>query len=287
MSKAVYKYKKNSADKVLSLKECQQYLIKLLEKFSLFCRDFNIDFFLLWGSLLGAKRDNKMIPWDDDVDIGVTDDTFSKFLQNINHLSEYGIDYLYFAKNSKMYSNEIRLFLAGFYKIQETNLKQYMTPLCIDVFVANKINANMNQDLKTKFESKIKRTINILIRKEAIWKSQSILKYLLRSIQKMFLYVYSTKRLHKRLEKLCKALYNGSGDYQYCFPETLHNQKSWLKTYNKQCFEQLEYISFEKLNISIPSLSDEILNINYGDWKTPVDRTSGKVFKELFIHRNC
>lgn len=285
MCKAVYPYKEIDTDETVSLSECQKYLVRLLDKFSMFCQDYKIDFFLLWGSLLGAKRNNKMIPWDDDIDIGVTDETFARLLTNANHLSNYGINYLHYTKNSKMYSNEIRLFLPGFYKIQETNFKQYMTPVCIDVFVANKINSDINYGQKTKCELKIKRTINILVKKEAIWKSQTTLKYLLRSIQKVFLSIHSTKRLHKRLERLCKELYNGSGDYQYCFPETLHNKKSWLKTYDKKSFEKLENILFENVYVSIPSSSEEILRINYGDWKTPVDRTSGKVFQELFIYR--
>lgn len=285
MRKAVIKYKKNSKDEFLSLKECQQYLIRLLEKFSLFCRDYKIDFFLLWGSLLGAKRNSKIIPWDDDIDIGVTDEVFAKLLHNAPHLHEYGIDYLHFSKNSKMYSNEIRLFIPGFYKIQETNFNQYMTPVCIDVFIANKINKDINPRKKLKLEFKLKKTINILIKKEAIWRSKTTFKYLLRYTQKIFYIFYPTKYLHKKLEKMCNSLYDGCGQFEYCFPETLHNQKSWLKTYKSECFDTLESILFENIHVSIPSLSDEILKLNYGEWEKPIDRTGGEVFNERFFYR--
>ena len=285
MKKAVYKYRDKESDLLLSLKEGQQYLINLLGQFSLFCRDHKIEFFLLWGTLLGAKREGKMIPWDDDIDIGVTDDNYLKLVGCLNDLKNYGIDFLHFSCTKKMYSNEIRLYIPGFYKLQESNVGKYITPLCIDVFVANKINTQIDVDLKKQLEKQIKSTIQKLIKKEGIWKSKNLFKYCIRKIEHLILSIHSTKHLHLKLKELCEVLYNHNGDYQYCFPETLHNQNSWLKTYQKNCFENLEKATFENLDICIPSKSDEILELNYGDWKTPKDRSNGHVYNEVLIYR--
>ena len=285
MKRAVLKYKPLEGDKELNLSQCQSYLVSLLSEVVVFFNDNNIDYFLLWGTLLGAKRNGKMIPWDDDIDIGVTKENYEKLLNNLDKLSNYRIKYLHYSKNSKMYTNEIRVYLDGYYRIQQSNFRSYLTPLCIDIFVAEKIDCNMDSNTKKNFERKFKKTIDLLIQKEAIWKSTNTLKAIMRSIIKCALFLIPTKCLHRRLEKLSSKLYQDDNDYYFCFPETLHNPKSYLKTYDKSMFETTFESSFENIKVRIPSLSNQLLEINYGEWQIPKDRTNGDVFKEKFILR--
>lgn len=54
------------------LDEHQQMAVKALEELKKICDKHNIKFYLLAGSALGAVRHKGMIPWDDDVDVGLT-----------------------------------------------------------------------------------------------------------------------------------------------------------------------------------------------------------------------
>ena len=51
------------------LKKIQAIELDLVAKFDVFCKKFNLHYFLIGGSLLGAVRHHGFIPWDDDMDI--------------------------------------------------------------------------------------------------------------------------------------------------------------------------------------------------------------------------
>ncbi len=52
--------------------EIQGILLGLLRAFDTICRKYDAEYFLTGGSALGAIRHNGFIPWDDDIDLGMT-----------------------------------------------------------------------------------------------------------------------------------------------------------------------------------------------------------------------
>ena len=61
------------------VEKIQKILLSMMEDIDLVCRENDIPYMLVGGSLLGAVRHNGFIPWDDDMDLGMTGENFKKF----------------------------------------------------------------------------------------------------------------------------------------------------------------------------------------------------------------
>lgn len=65
----------------LSLEELKAIELDILKAFDRFCKEHNIRYFLGFGTLLGAIRYKKFIPWDDDIDVLVPREDYDRLLR--------------------------------------------------------------------------------------------------------------------------------------------------------------------------------------------------------------
>lgn len=71
----------NREDGETPLRQCQLVMLRMLKIFDFLCAKHQIQYFLIGGSLLGAIRHKGFIPWDDDLDVGMTRDNYENFIQ--------------------------------------------------------------------------------------------------------------------------------------------------------------------------------------------------------------
>lgn len=64
-----------------TLRQCQLVMIRMLKILDYLCSKHQIEYFLTGGTLLGAIRHKGFIPWDDDVDVGMTRSSYEKFIE--------------------------------------------------------------------------------------------------------------------------------------------------------------------------------------------------------------
>ncbi len=62
-----------------NLREIQLCEFDVLKEIKRICDKYNIEYFLAYGTMLGAVRHKGFIPWDDDIDINMTMKEFRKF----------------------------------------------------------------------------------------------------------------------------------------------------------------------------------------------------------------
>ena len=111
--------------KELTLQELKEIEFGILKKFDAFCKENNIKYYFAYGTLLGAIRYKKFIPWDDDVDVLVPREDYNRLISLYKDSEQYRLfafeknkNYLYpFAKLCDMttlkdehgYNNGIKL----------------------------------------------------------------------------------------------------------------------------------------------------------------------------------
>lgn len=65
--------------KELSCDEFKQIQIQILSEIKIFCEKNGLNYYLAYGTLLGAVRHQGFIPWDDDIDIVMPRIDYLKF----------------------------------------------------------------------------------------------------------------------------------------------------------------------------------------------------------------
>lgn len=65
----------------LTIKETQEILLSVMIDFDAFCRKEGLNYYMIGGTMLGAYRHHGFIPWDDDIDVGMTRDEYEKFIK--------------------------------------------------------------------------------------------------------------------------------------------------------------------------------------------------------------
>lgn len=70
------------------LEEIHKMLINGLTHFDDVCRKYNIKYSLHGGALLGAERNQKLIPWDDDLDLTMEREEYNRLLDIIDEIDD-------------------------------------------------------------------------------------------------------------------------------------------------------------------------------------------------------
>lgn len=70
--------------KELGITEIKKLALDILKSIALFCDTNQLQYFLAYGTMLGAVRHHGFIPWDDDIDIIMPRPDYEKFLKTYN-----------------------------------------------------------------------------------------------------------------------------------------------------------------------------------------------------------
>lgn len=240
----------------------KRILINILDEFILLCENNNLKYTLLGGSVLGAIRHQGIIPWDDDIDIGMPRPDYNKFLS----IANYSLNKKY--KMVSMY-NEDR-FCYPFTKLYDTEttlieFKDYpfIYGIHIDIFPLDGIPKELN----------IRKAIIPSIQKRRnaagfLAKAESSLNYKIKHLLAYFWYHFLYKNSHSSLME-CENLaqkYPINKEH-----DIINHYGAWgeKEISDYSWFFPLKEYTFEGRKVWGPNNFDAYLTKMYGNYMTP------------------
>ena len=230
------------------------------------CDDNDIQYFLIGGTLLGAVRHGSIIPWDDDLDIGILRDDYERFIRVCKkELSEPFI--LCTTETEECYGFPFaKIRLKGTKFIEETNPDDMYQGIFVDVFPVDVLpNGQIQQFLQRHMLNFLKVALLYKCRYKLDFSNSSRLPVLL---------VRCFAQLPKQL--IVKRLYKWQTRYNKSMAPKYYVNLCSSYVYGKERFPKdslsspLPKAFLGETEFTTPNNPEEILSLLYGDyWKLP------------------
>lgn len=220
-----------------NLRVIQKANAKLLEMFDLICRENNLQYWIDFGTLLGAVRHNGFIPWDDDIDLGMARDDYEKLIELFSNGFPQNPDLvLEFENNGKN-----KCFVKISHKKSEN--------LFLDIFPYDFYHSKLTENEKLELSERI-----VQERKPKPFGTDVSTN----TMRDYFKKITNEKILENGIVDITKepAIFMGID-----FP---HNWKN--KAYDWENIFPLKEINFENKQFFAPNMPEKVLESIYGDY---------------------
>lgn len=244
------------------LKLCE---LNILDCFISLCEKYNLRYFLVGGSCLGAVRHKGFIPWDDDIDVAMPRADYDKFID----IAQENLPENLFLQCSKT-EPDYRL---DFAKIRNTN-----TTFIESASKNLNINKGIYMDVfpidGVPEKKRDKRLLNLhkfiaknYLSKDYCRTNQSKAKWV---IKKSTIWVFCILNGFQSPQKVLSKLEKHYRKYRYedCGQVVCHGGV-WKEreVHPRSQFGNGRKVIFDGRNVIVPENTEEYLKSQYGDWK--------------------
>lgn len=245
----------------LTLDELKKIEFDILKHFDAFCKEHNIRYFLAYGTLLGAIRYKKFIPWDDDVDVLVPREDYERLLKIYEDNAKYklfafekdGVFHYPFAKLCDLSTRKI---------LPEFRNSDAIPGVEIDIFPLDCWHSSYESAQK---EAKsIYKEISFLqasqLKKSPVKKR---FKSLLWQIVSIYAKICTDKYFNKRIVKKSKANNKDNPDFVGSKSWCIYGERGIIPA---EAFADVILVEFEGEMFPAPVGYDTYLTCLYGDY---------------------
>ena len=240
--------------------EFQNQLLNIMVDIDKFCNKYDIDYCLMAGSALGAERHHGFIPWDDDIDIYMTEEDYCKFRQRFNSCNDLKQKYYLqeWGKTNKKNNTfitmaKVRMNGSMIYEKAYEGWKMHQG-LFVDIFILHKTSSSI-----------LKQKMQYIWSEAVVLKGLQVRKYKAKSFKEKillsFIKIIPAKwLLNWGLSKTYKY-YKKNVDFYHGFIDTRSFSRA---VYKKNVFFPTKYVDFENIKLRVPAQNEEYLKIQFG-----------------------
>lgn len=256
------------------LRDIQKLAFILLEELDKICKENDINYFVMGGTIIGSVRHKGFIPWDDDVDIGMMRKDYDKLR-------------LVLEENDKL---EILEFynLNNYYRIPKVVLRGSKTKLAMDIILFDysnfeDYNLPANASLETKYTLVWKKQMKIrrkYVRRLKWFKLSNMDVHNTDLIHKAEHYEKATEITQKYID-MCNYHYDDGDVIIWGVDNFTSKAPDKRRLYTKESIFPLCEIEFEGKMFPAPADYMDMIVREAGDiWTFPNDVGNPKFFNE-------
>ena len=255
------KYMRDGLEDEYGILELQNKILEIAEYIDAFCQEYDIDYCLMGGSALGAKRHGGFIPWDDDLDIFMTPDNYEKFREKFLKYGDHEKFYLQErGRTKKGYVSVPKFRMNGTLYCEElTKDWDIHQGIFVDIFILHNCPNGKMKQLWQYFWAKCVICKGLSIRNYN--RQKGVRKFLIalaRILPRKIMVDFALRQVYR---------YRNAKSNYYC---NFLGKAGYKKgRYKKEWFEKTEYISFEKIKLKVPIGLHDFLTERFGDYMIP------------------
>ena len=238
------------------LKLLHNKIIEIAEYFDTFCNENNIRYYLMGGTALGAIRHKGFIPWDDDFDVFMDYDNYSRFLNIVD--SKIDKKRFYFQKECTeewpLYFSKLRMNNTTFIEKDVKNRIMHHG-IYIDIMC---LNSTPNNKISRYFQYCSARALNARALFEKGYITKSFIKKTGICLSKIFIRWLIKKSLLNYVRKYNSKNTEFVGHF---FGRAPFSKTSFPKNYLKNP----KLVKFENLMLPVALQVEKYLKVRYGD----------------------
>ncbi len=241
-----------------TIRDVQAKILEIMKFVDKLCRQNGITYYIMGGTALGAVRHGGFIPWDDDLDIFMTPDQYSRFKvvferekQDVFVLQEWRTtpDYLEYAK--------VRMNGTTFIEEVYKDRKDLHQGIYVDIMILHKVPQNGIVQKIVYYESKF---VTLYALSQRNWKPKNGWQTAILKILPLLPCKLMAKVFYRRIYKY-DAMRDG---FMYCYWITPAKFKNGL--FDADLFSEPVNIPFEDTLLLGSRKIRDYLSYRYGDY---------------------
>lgn len=263
----------------LTLREIQYGSYGVLKQISKICEEHGWRWFLTYGSLIGAIRNQGIIPWDDDIDIMMPRPDYEAFKAYYIQNQEILYPYKLFDKSVvEEYPHLISRVSDQRYHLIFENEIDYGIGLFVDIYPLDGVGNNKDKAIKLTKRTKKLASLCFLTSRKSFGQdnTNSIYKMIIKLPAYIWAKTMGNKHYIERLNKLAKTYSFEDSKYVACVAWPVGKKYNRERDVFEKDLFRTKQIHFEDGEFPIPIGYDTFLRITYGDYMTAPSESGKK-----------